>query len=525
MTKRFLPFLLLLASLAAYSTAARRHPFGTYATETDFYHFYGPDAARIAAGEFPENPYQGPGYPALVALTAKFTGDAFTAGKWISVFCAVFALLLVYMLFARLGDGRIGRWMGLGAAALAGLAPQFPQFAISASTDALFLMLALAALLLLVEDRLPVRVRVIGSGAVTGLAYTTRYNGVFLVVAALTAVLAIDLLGVSFRARCKWALLFAGVFLLTASPWLWANYTHRGSPLYNANYLNMATEFYPELVDGRWNQDATRPLENVFDSFADVIAYDPKRMLLHYPRNLYESAKRSLTCDLVSPWVGWAALAGILIALYERRSRAMTTVLVSALLYFLLMGLNHWETRYYFFLGAIYSGMAVYAAVRLFESARARGYINHRAWALLPAAFVALLAWKSFVMARSDLGEFLDSHPWEVPAACEYLRSRGISNARVVARKPHLAYMCGQKWVFFPETKSVEELGEWLKTHEVDYVSFGVREVKSRPELRPLRDPNKAPGWLRPEWRNENPPLILYRPNMIQTTPHSGIEQ
>src|SRR5215468_3876605 len=53
---------------------ARRHPFGNYATETDFYHFYAPDAERLAAGQFPQNTYQGPGYPTALAVAAKLAG-------------------------------------------------------------------------------------------------------------------------------------------------------------------------------------------------------------------------------------------------------------------------------------------------------------------------------------------------------------------------------------------------------------------------------------------------------------------
>src|SRR5262245_26836473 len=81
---------IILISLIHFLTLvylARQHPFGNYATETDFYHFYAPDAERLATGQFPQNTYQGPGYPATLALVAKLTGmsgDLFTVGKWMS---------------------------------------------------------------------------------------------------------------------------------------------------------------------------------------------------------------------------------------------------------------------------------------------------------------------------------------------------------------------------------------------------------------------------------------------------------
>src|SRR5215470_18053476 len=92
--------LICLIHLLTLVYLARQHPFGNYATETDFYHLYAPDAERLASGQFPQNTYQGPGYPAALALVAKLagmSGDLFTAGKWLSVVCAVLCGLLVFV--------------------------------------------------------------------------------------------------------------------------------------------------------------------------------------------------------------------------------------------------------------------------------------------------------------------------------------------------------------------------------------------------------------------------------------------
>ncbi|MBK7600628.1 MAG: hypothetical protein IPJ07_19790, partial [Acidobacteria bacterium] len=85
--KRWLPVLISVAHFVALMFIARQHPYGNFATETDFYHLYAPDAERLAAGQFPANTFQGPGYPATIALIAKMTSsaDLFTVGKWLSV--------------------------------------------------------------------------------------------------------------------------------------------------------------------------------------------------------------------------------------------------------------------------------------------------------------------------------------------------------------------------------------------------------------------------------------------------------
>jgi Dolichyl-phosphate-mannose-protein mannosyltransferase len=502
--KRYLPALpVCLAAFFVYAYAAWHHPIGSYGTETDFYHFYGPDAFRIASGQFPENPFQGPGFPALVAFVAIFTGDGFVAGKWISVAAATGVLLLVFVLSRRLfGSNGSGNWIGAGAAALVAVSQEFPQFAISATTDTLFLLLALSFLVAFTWNRLGHRTRLVICGGLGGLAYLTRYNGIFLIVAGLVAICLLDYFSLRWRERLISSALLIAVFLITASPWLFANYVNRGSPFYNANHLNIATEFYPELVDGGSNQDATRPLENVFGSLTEVLRYDPVRMVTHYPVNLVQSLVEATYGTLMSPFVACASLAGIVIALWKKRSKEIQFVLIAGLFYFLLMGLIHWETRYYFFLMTLFSGFAVFALASL---------ARNRTLTIVSAFLFAIMWLSSFNMARKDLSGFLKNQPLEILAARDYLRQQGITNARIVARKPHLSFVAGQQWVFFPQVKSVEELGEWLQENPADFVVISTIEIKRRRELSSLRDTNKAPSWLAPAWKHDNPLLILYR--------------
>src|SRR5262249_28752058 len=182
--KRWVPLLICLAHFFILIYLARQHPFGNYATETDFYHLYAPDAERIAAWQFPQNTFQGPGYPAVIALIGKLTGlsgDLFTVGKWLSVVCAVLCGWLIFVLFARL----FGFWVGVGAQLVAVVSGEFPQFSINAATDVFFLTLCLASLVLFTGGGIAPRVRVALTGALTGVIYLTRYNGLFLFAAFL----------------------------------------------------------------------------------------------------------------------------------------------------------------------------------------------------------------------------------------------------------------------------------------------------------------------------------------------------
>jgi hypothetical protein len=278
------------------------------------------------------------------------------------------------------------------------------------------------------------------AGVGSGLAYLTRYNGLFLLAACVFGIVVTDLFARRLEGRLRLAGLYVAAFLLTSSPWLYLNYRHNGSPFYNANYLNMAAEFYPELVEGRTNQDATRALDRVFHSFADVVRHDPARFLTHYPANLWASARDSVTTTLVNPWVGGFALLGLVLALAGRSSKPTQFVLASAALYFLLMGLNHWEARYYFFVLVVYALLASFAAFRLLEVAREHRLLRHRAGRLLPVAALLLMVGTSLADSRRNVMRFLESHPMELLGARDYIRSTGATGLRILSRKPHLAF-------------------------------------------------------------------------------------
>ena len=503
--------LIYFAFLAYFS---RQHLFGTYATETDFYHLYAPDAARLAAGQFPVNEFQGPGYPALLSSVTKFTGDVFTSGKWISILSAVMCVWLTFVLFKRL----FGEWAGIGAALLMPVVIEFPEFSLQATTDVFFLMLFLTAIVIFTGAYFLLYPRIILAGFFTGVTYLTRYNGVILVACFVFAILFLNFFEKVWRERLILTIIFLAVFFLAAMPWFIANYRQHGSPVYNTNYLNMATLFYPELVGGEVTQDGTRKMGERFHSFGEVIAYNPKQAFTRYSGNLFSLIWQSLYPALVSSFVGFLGLAGFLLALVRRNSSAVSLFLLIITSYFLLMGLNHWETRYFFFIGVCYSGLAVYFLLQMFEWINKKDFLPKNI--LLRGAVpivLFLVSWAhSFVYGQHSFNDFINDHPTEIPAAAKFLASQNLAphSVKIVARKPHLPFIANQNWVFFPQVKSLDELKSWLEKNPVDYIAIGKRELKSRKELAPLGDPKTAPEWLQFAWINDDPKFILYKPKL-----------
>lgn len=512
--KLAIPFLISLLHLAVLIYPARQHPFGNYATETDFYHLFAPDASRVLAGKVPENTYQGPGYPVAIALISKSTGlELFAAGKWLSVVSAALCGGLIFLLFRGLFSFAVG----IGAQLLFVVSGEFPQFSINATTDVPFLMLCLLTLVLFLGRGSATVERTSLAAFLAGLSYLTRYNGIFLVFACLSGIVVFNIFARSWKERVLLATGFLIIFTLTVSPWLYLNARRHGSPLYNTNYLNMATQFYPELVEGKTNQDGTRLLAEKFGSFGDVLRYDPAQLLRRYPQTLWGSLRNSMTEGLVNVWVGVLGWLGLLLSLWRNRTRELVVLLVSGLLYLLLMGLNHWETRYYFFAGVLYAGLAVYAISSIGELVLKRARLTGRVarvWPVFPAALFLLVWGLSLAESRADVRKFLAAQPWEMAAARDYLLSdygAGTAKLRIVARKPHLPYMVNAEWVFFPQVRSMDEFKDWVSRNDVDFIVIGKRELKERKELAPLGKPSKAPEWLKPVWIYDDTGLILYQ--------------
>jgi hypothetical protein len=382
-----------------------------------------------------------------------------------------------------------------------------PVVSISAMTDLPFLALCLGTLLVVTGGRPPFVARAFAAGALAGVAYLVRYNGVFLIVACSVGIAALDLYDRPVWSRLRLVAVAVAAFALTASPWLYANYSHRGSPFYNLNYLNVAIEFYEADI----SQDGTRAMAGQFHSLRDVVARDPVRFVRHYPANVAASVAKSLTV-LVNWWVGIPALLGLLCVLARRPSKPVWLLLGSTALYMLLMGLLHWETRYYLFVLVVYVGLACHSLDLIVRAALGRGWLSRPVAAVVLAALVATL-WASFAMqAKASVDAHLGSQPVELFEARRFIVDAGGDGGRVLARKPHLPYISRREWVFLPAVASVDELRVWLDTNPVDYVLVGPVEVELRPGLAGLRDPRNAPAWLRPVWVSADGAYVLYAP-------------
>jgi hypothetical protein len=217
---------------------------------------------------------------------------------------------------------------------------------------------------------------------------------------------------------------------------------------------------------------------------------------------------------LLNRYVAIPGLLGLLLVLWRRRTREVQLIILAGLIYLLLMGLNHWETRYYLFWGVVLSGLAV-ETIRL-TADHILHYTRRTSpgWKMLPVGLFVLLWVLSFNESRADVLKFLAAQPWEISGARDFLVDQydgETRRLRIVARKPHLPYLVKAEWIFFPQVRTIDEFKLWVEQNDVDFIVIGKRELKERKELAPLGKPSRAPEWLKPVWIYDQTGLILYR--------------
>jgi hypothetical protein len=502
--------LLFVGSILVFGRLAQLHLICTY-SDADFYGSYAPDAERIAAGRFPVSRFQGPGYPVLLALVRPLAGDLFTAGKAIAVVSAGLSGLFAFVLFRNMW----GDIVGLGAQLLLLTSPLFVRLAVEPVTDMPFLMLCLAALTVFLSSRFQIRWRVGCAAALAGLACLTRYNGVFLLAAFAFSIVLLNLFETGWRERLDLLALLILVSLAVAAPWLYANHWHRGNPFYNDNYLNIATAFYGrDFAEG--TLDGKQAITSRFHSFRDVVAYDPVRLITHYPVNLATSLLRSL-----GSWrSSIAPLAGLVIAWRAGRTKRVVALLLAVAALYLLMALNHFEARYYLFATAFFSALSALALQTIAAWLAGRLRLRLGTPKILAGVALVLVAVFTAIGAARLLRRMYSEEPREIFGACAYLRDRGIHDSPMLVYKPHVPFVCGQEAVYMPRFAFEPAMERWIVESRAQFLVIGPEEVRRRPQLGSWRDPARAPAWLRPLWSQGE--LFLYeirRADPSPTTP------
>ena len=365
--------------------------------------------------------------------------------------------------------------------------PAHVRYAIEAGTDAPALALMLASTWLVVrEGRAGSRFL---AGLLAGYAVITRSNAVFLLPCAALAF-------ATRPKRIRALLAYAIGVSLPLGGWGLLAARAGGLPV-DRNYLNVCWELYGQGVP--WARfEAT--IGARFHSLAEVLAYDPLRAGLHILRNLF--VQRFLDFrELTTPWLGVLALPGVVLLLGARQTRVW---LSHALACSLVLAMVFYSARFGLYLLPFYLGAAgaslAWLASRLHDAGRARSWCAGTLRFATSALGLALVVFSGGTAAFETARHLADA-PHETRIAGRALARMGLSDERILARKPHVAYFAGIQFVPLPTDQPLSRLSSWARAAGTRYLYYSGLEQVQRPEYGVLADSGVSlPGFEQILW-------------------------
>ena len=470
------------------------HRIGDYFTETDFYGAYAEGARLVQHGQLLPSRYGviGPGYEMALALVGFLVPNLFLAAELLSTAAAAGALLLWFSLLRRRADVRVA----VLAVAFMATNAHFFRYGYSATTDALALALQAAALWALLTRA---RGRAMAApGALAAAASLTRYSAVYLLPAGLAAILGG---GTLVARRGRGALLFVAGFLVPVAPWVVYSLAHGGGFTFQLHH-NIAYDVFARAKGIPWD-DYQKYLQPQFKSLWDVIARDPAAVAARMVFNVWDHLRLDALKLLGVP-VAIAAAAGAAFALRDGLPRRLWPLGVAGALAFLALVPAFHSERYSLALLPLY---AVLAAAT-FASPALAVVVGRGVWLKPALAFVPLgLALATSVALQAHI---ITQLPVEVIPSAERLRALARPGDKVIARKPHIAFLSGLEALPFPFADDLPDLGRYAHERGARWLYFSWPEAETRPKFWFLLDTAAVVPGLTVRYRAPDRPAVVY---------------
>ena len=489
---------------------------GGYGVETDAFASYFPEVRNLLSGQFTAlDGYKGPGYHFAVALVSLAARNLFYSAKLVSLASAGVVLTLLFAIVRR-HVGAFAAWVAI--AILVTNAP-FALYTIQIGTDMYFLALAVATSVLILDSQACTNVmrRALVAGALAGLTYLTRYNGVFLIVGGVAVfLLSHDVPAArGSRTRLRAGLQPAGVFLSAAAavilPWGLFTWSKGQGFFYNRNYQNIAYEMYGrDLVT--WDQ-YWEYFPRAFHSFGDVLSGNFGTFFTMVVRNSVEHIWFDLQRVLAvmdGTWglgvgTAWGLMIflGLCAALSRYRLAVWPAALIGLLAYGLLVPVFYGE-RLSMPMVPVY---AILVAVAADWAASRTSWPRVLRYAPTAAAAALICIGATRTLAATE--QLLMASPDEVRIIADAVDDLP-EEERVLARKPHIAHFLGIGYAGLPIVESLDDLPEIARTRHARYLFVSTVEAQLRPPLAPLLNPWNAPAFLKPIAATRRYPAVLY---------------
>ena len=221
-----------------------------------------------------------------------------------------------------------------------------------------FNALLMASIYFLFKNENPSLREIVCSAFFAALAYMTRYNGIFMLLAIPVVFLVVNPFQSSMRRRLYTVAGFFAVFFLCIAPWGFYCFIKKGSFFYNRNYLNIAYEMFAKNRigwDQFWFSNSVR-----YTSLAQVAFTDPGLFFRTVANNVLEHFYYDME-KLLGWHIGVFVVLGLLVLWKRRPARKETAFWIVGVSFFCVLLLVFYGERFSLFLIPVYISIALHA--------------------------------------------------------------------------------------------------------------------------------------------------------------------
>ena len=470
----------------------KHHKIGDYGLETDFLARYVPNAESFLNGSIAIDGFQGPFYPMLLGVFKMITGDYMIAGQLINIISICAFLLAITIIFRKIFSPEIAVISFL----LTASNKHIIQNTYSCGTDMLFMGLLGGLIYFLLIDKNYSLKNIILTGVFAGLAFLTRFNGLFMLLGIVFSYTIINIYNVELKKRLLASGIVVLLFFTIYSPYGLHTLAEKDSFLFNTNHKNVAWTYQAQgnvTWDQFWHENWCGA--NNINSIGDVVFYDFSGFVTKYINTLISNLGEDFT-QLINWTIGMASLIGLLtyILYFPTKDRRELAFVALSLIFWGILGLVFYNPRFSMFLVPFYVALALRFSIvpKIIDKVAIVKYI--------PILLGIYLFISSVNEAKSYNKEIISSGPKEMLKLQKWFERnepKPTAETGMFARKPHAAYYTGTAFKMFPVVKSWQEFLDKIKEHNVKYVYYSYFEYQNRPQLRILTEPNKVPAQLK----------------------------
>jgi hypothetical protein len=476
------------------------HRVGDFGAETDFYWGYALQARDLLLGKITIDAFHGPLYPLVLGLASKIFGDLFRSGIIISALSASLSLALIFEILKSVFSADVA----FVSTILVAINKSFIQYSYTAGTDMFFVAVSLAGLFLLFRKPVITVLELCLSAACMSLAYLVRYNG-FVFFLSIPSVIFLRAIQVKGLTRYSAVAIWIVVFIACVAPWSIYLKMNRGSFFYSKNYQNIAYEIFSRgkvTWDKFWSVSAGQ-----YTGYSDVVLKARFLLVLVLLRNAFTHLVNDLSF-LNNTSIGILSVVGGLFLAFSHPERRKIGLMLAFTSFFVVLLLVFYSERFSLLLIPMYAvSFTFFLKVFL-----AKFSTTKRAAPLLNFIVLALLL-TSLADSYSFNSKNISSGPNEMLSIRDWFRNEyhgRYDNAKILARKPHIAYLLGMQFYPFPMIDDYDSLLAVMRRDSVRFLYYGNLEVGLRPQFLHLLDVDTTHAGLRLLCATSPPPAVLY---------------